>query len=69
MPKRTSRPSASASPRIQSVFRFTCSGGSPQVRYTSAFLAATGPAAGDEPPKKICGLGSGGSATSPPSTW
>ncbi len=62
-------PSCSASPRIQSIFCLTCSGGSPQVRYTSTFRAATGPAAADEPPKKISGSGSGGSAVSPPSTW
>lgn len=56
-------------PAIQSIFCFTCSGGSPQVRYTSTLRAATGPAAAEEPPKKISGSGSGGSAVSPPSTW
>ena len=32
MPKRSSRPSASASPRIQAIFSATAAGGSPQVR-------------------------------------
>ncbi|MDI3387942.1 hypothetical protein QIS99_17305 [Streptomyces sp. B-S-A8] len=31
--------------------------------------AATGPATADEPPQKISGSGSGGSAVNPTSTW
>ena len=47
MPKRMS----GFKDRIQSSFCATAAGGSPQVRYTSACSAATGPAAADDPPK------------------
>ena len=69
IPNRMSRPSASARPRIQASLSATWAGGSPQVRYVSTYLAATGPAAGDEPPKYTPGTGSGGFMTVAPSTW
>ncbi|CAM5328289.1 hypothetical protein SRIMM317S_01586 [Streptomyces rimosus subsp. rimosus] len=49
MPKRTVRPASAASFRIQVIFSATCSGGSPQVRYTSLKRAATSPAAAEDP--------------------
>ncbi|MNI71392.1 hypothetical protein D3C73_1272630 [compost metagenome] len=51
IPKRTERPSCSASCRTAAILALTCSGGSPQVRYTSICLAAVRSAASDEPPK------------------
>ena len=51
MPNRSLRPASSASSRILASFLATCCGGSPQVRYTSTYFAATGPAASDDPPK------------------
>ncbi len=51
MPNRILRPRASANARTRPIFSATASGGSPQVRYTSACRAATGSAASEEPPK------------------
>ena len=51
IPKRTSRPAALARVRTASSFSATAGGGSPQVRYTSAYLAATSRAGADDPPR------------------
>ncbi len=51
MPKPSSRPSRSAASRTVSSFAATASGGSPQVRKTSARRAATSTAAAELPPR------------------
>ena len=69
IPNRTCLPSAAAARRIQSTFSATAAGGSPQVRYTSAWRAATGPAAAELPPKYNGGTGFGSVASEASSTW
>jgi hypothetical protein len=51
IPNRSFLPCSAAIPRTQPIFSSTWTGDSPKVRYTSACLAATRAAAGDEPPK------------------
>src|ERR1700733_12803836 len=68
MPKRTDRPASAASPAIQRSFSETATGGSPQVRYTSLYRAATGPASADDPPKYSSGTGEGSRDSRAPST-
>jgi hypothetical protein len=51
IPNRTLRPRACANVRTSSILAAAACGGSPQVRYTSTYSAATGSAAADEPPK------------------
>jgi hypothetical protein len=69
MPKRSVRPARSARARTAAILSATAAAGSPQVRYTSVWAAATGRAKGEEPPKYSGGTGSGSRASAASSTW